>query len=158
MSRRLAEPLTAPDRFGARASKLTKLLDDGHYDAKLSDDEWERIVTWMDANALFYGTFNPEQQARQLRGERIAGPIRRLIRRCAQLKIHSSLLTRCGGVAASHGRWCVGARATLNLVPDPSAAAAGLQRRQGVDVRVVHHCNQQILHVGLAEHSVVVDR
>lgn len=68
------EPLTAPDRFGARASKLTKLLDNGHYDVKLSDDEWMRLVTWMDANALFYGTFNPEEQAKQLRGERIAGP------------------------------------------------------------------------------------
>ena len=68
------EPMTAPDRFGARASKLTKLLDDGHYDVKLSDDDWERIVTWMDANALFYGTFKPEDQAKQLRGERIAGP------------------------------------------------------------------------------------
>jgi hypothetical protein len=30
--------------------------------------------TWMDANALFYGTFDPADQARQLRGERIAGP------------------------------------------------------------------------------------
>jgi hypothetical protein len=68
------EPLTEPDRFGARGSKLTKLLDSGHYDVRLSADEWERIVTWIDANALFYGTFNPEQQARQLRGERIAGP------------------------------------------------------------------------------------
>jgi len=28
----------------------------------------------MDANALFYGTFDPEAQARQLRGERIDGP------------------------------------------------------------------------------------
>jgi len=34
----------------------------------------ERLVTWMDANALFYGTFDPEGQARQLRGERIDGP------------------------------------------------------------------------------------
>ena len=67
------EPLTAPDRFGARASKLTKLLDAGHYDVKLSEDDWQRIVTWMDANALFYGTFNPDEQAKQLRGERIAG-------------------------------------------------------------------------------------
>ena len=41
---------------------------------KLSPEEWERIVTWIDANALFYGTFKPEDQARQLRGERIAGP------------------------------------------------------------------------------------
>lgn len=68
------EPLTAPDRFGARASKLIKLLDRGHYDVKLSPEEWERIVTWIDANALFYGTFKPADQARQLRGERIAGP------------------------------------------------------------------------------------
>jgi len=28
----------------------------------------------MDANALFYGTFNPEDQTRQQRGERIDGP------------------------------------------------------------------------------------
>jgi hypothetical protein len=68
------EPLTAPDRFGARASKLTRLLDRGHYDVRLSPEEWDRIVTWMDANALFYGTFNPRDQARQLRGEEIAGP------------------------------------------------------------------------------------
>lgn len=68
------EPLTTPDRFGARASKLTHLLDRGHYDVKLSAEEWERIVTWIDANALFYGTFKPEDQARQQRGELIAGP------------------------------------------------------------------------------------
>jgi hypothetical protein len=68
------EPLTAPDRFGARASKLTNLLDRGHYGVRLSSADWERIVTWLDANALFYGTFNPQNQARQLRGEQITGP------------------------------------------------------------------------------------
>jgi hypothetical protein len=68
------EPLTAPDRFGARASKLVGLLDRGHYGVSLSPEDWDRIVTWIDANALFYGTFNPQNQARQLRGEQIAGP------------------------------------------------------------------------------------
>jgi len=68
------EPLTEPDRFGARASKLTSLLERGHYEVKLSPEDWERIVTWMDANALFYGTFKPEDQAKQLLGQRIAGP------------------------------------------------------------------------------------
>ena len=68
------EPLTEPNRFGARGSALTKLLTDGHYDVKLTDDEWERLNTWMDANALFYGTFNRKDQAKQQRGERIAGP------------------------------------------------------------------------------------
>jgi hypothetical protein len=50
-----------------------KLLGD-HYKVKLSPSDLERLVTWMDANALFYGTFRPEDQARQQRGERIEGP------------------------------------------------------------------------------------
>jgi hypothetical protein len=69
-----SEPLAQPDFFGARGSVLMKLLDAGHYDVKLSDEDLERLVTWMDANALFYGTFDYEAQARQQLGERIAGP------------------------------------------------------------------------------------
>jgi len=69
-----SEPLTQPGFFGARASPLMKLLDKGHYGSSLGRDDLERLATWMDANALFYGTFDPADQARQLRGERIAGP------------------------------------------------------------------------------------
>lgn len=67
------EPLTQPGQFGARASKLTAILDRGHYDVKLTPDDWERLNLWLDANALFYGTFQPQDQAKQLRGEHIAG-------------------------------------------------------------------------------------
>lgn len=69
------EPLTHPNQFGARASRLMPLLLDGHENVGLSAEEYERLITWMDANALFYGTFDPADQARQQRGERIAGPI-----------------------------------------------------------------------------------
>jgi len=69
-----SEPTSAIDFFGARGSSLTRLLRNGHYDVKLSPDEWDRLITWMDANVLFYGTFDPADQARQRRGERIAGP------------------------------------------------------------------------------------
>ncbi len=69
-----AEPLTSPNQFGARASPLMKLLAKGHEGVTLNATEMERLVTWMDANALFYGTFNPADQARQQRGQRIAGP------------------------------------------------------------------------------------
>ena len=68
------EPLTHPDQFGARASKLTQLLIEGHENVTLSHEEIERLVTWMDTNALFYGTFDPQDQERQRRGEQIAGP------------------------------------------------------------------------------------
>jgi mono/diheme cytochrome c family protein len=68
------EPLTRPDFFGARSSPVMKMLRRGHYQVSLAPADFNRLVTWMDANALFYGTFDPADQARQLRGERIAGP------------------------------------------------------------------------------------
>jgi hypothetical protein len=69
-----SEPLSLPGRYGARGSAVMKLLLAGHHDVSLSPEEIERLATWMDANALFYGTFDPDDQARQQRGERIAGP------------------------------------------------------------------------------------
>jgi hypothetical protein len=69
-----SEPLTEPGFFGARNSSLMRMLRDGHQDVALSESDFERLTTWMDANALFYGTFDPEDQARQARGERISGP------------------------------------------------------------------------------------
>lgn len=69
-----SEPAAEPDRFGARASDLMKMLLEGHQGVQLEDEDIDRLVTWMDANALFYGTFDPEDQARQHRGERIEGP------------------------------------------------------------------------------------
>jgi len=69
-----SEPLSQVDFFGARGSPLMKLLMAGHQQVQLGAEDMERLVTWMDANALFYGTFDPEGQARQQRGELIAGP------------------------------------------------------------------------------------
>lgn len=69
------EPLAPPDRFGARASPLVDLLTNGHHDVALTDDDWQRLITWMDTNALFYGTFDPQDQRRQRQGQRITGPV-----------------------------------------------------------------------------------
>ncbi len=68
------EPLAQPLFFGARGSTLTRYLLGEHHGVKLEGEDLERVVTWMDANALFYGTFDPDDQLRQQRGERIAGP------------------------------------------------------------------------------------
>ena len=69
-----SEPLSQPGFFGARGSNLMTLLRNGHENVALSAADFERLVTWMDVNALFYGTFDPADQARQLRAEHIAGP------------------------------------------------------------------------------------
>jgi len=47
-------PLTT----GSRVSKLVAHLDKGHNDVKLSDQEWRRISTWIEANVPYYGTYD----------------------------------------------------------------------------------------------------
>ena len=51
-----------------------QLLLKGHEGVVLSQEDMARLATWMDANALFYGSFDPVDQKRQQLGERIAGP------------------------------------------------------------------------------------
>ncbi|MCC6231516.1 MAG: hypothetical protein IT580_02675 [Verrucomicrobiales bacterium] len=69
-----SEPLTTPMRFGTLASPLTRFLEPSHGEVRLSAEDRERLYTWMDANALFYGTFDVAEQRKQLTGLRIAGP------------------------------------------------------------------------------------
>ncbi len=61
-------------QYGARGSRLMKLLAAGHYDAQLSDAETRQLAAWIDCNAIFYGAYRPAEQARQLRGERLDMP------------------------------------------------------------------------------------
>ncbi len=69
------EPTTIPGYFGARGCGIMqKILEGRHANVVLTQAEIDRLATWMDANALFYGTFDPADQARQQRGERISGP------------------------------------------------------------------------------------
>jgi hypothetical protein len=56
---------TMPGAFGARASRLLSLVDQGHYDVNLSPDELRRIIVWLDTNSDFFGAYeNPQAQAR----------------------------------------------------------------------------------------------
>ncbi len=61
-------------KYGALGSRLIKLLRDGHEDVQLDADELERLAAWIDLNAIFYGVYLPEDQARQLAGEQVAMP------------------------------------------------------------------------------------
>ncbi|UCD52149.1 MAG: hypothetical protein JSW27_05830 [Phycisphaerales bacterium] len=60
---------TVPGKFGARASKLYKLLQEGHYDVELSEEEMHRIVVWLDSCSMFYGVYEKEGGLAQLQGK-----------------------------------------------------------------------------------------
>jgi len=64
---------TTPGKFGARASKLYELLQAGHHDVKLTDEEMHRLTVWLDSCSLFYGVYEADGGRAQLRGE-IAHP------------------------------------------------------------------------------------
>jgi len=46
-----------PLTHGSRASKLPEMLMKGHEKVKLSREEMVRLVTWIDANVPYYGTY-----------------------------------------------------------------------------------------------------
>jgi hypothetical protein len=67
--------MTSPGgAFGARGSRLLRMIREGHHEVRLEREELRRLAQWIDCNAVFYGGYLPEEQARQLRGERLEMP------------------------------------------------------------------------------------
>jgi len=62
-------PRTTPGKFGARASKLYRMLTSGHNDVKLSAADLHRITLWLDCNSEFFGAYH--DTAAQARGEAV---------------------------------------------------------------------------------------
>ena len=48
---------TPPYTWGSHASKLVTMIRAGHGDVKLSRPEFIKLVTWVDSNAQFYGSY-----------------------------------------------------------------------------------------------------
>jgi formylglycine-generating enzyme required for sulfatase activity len=66
--------LLPPREFHADTSKLVQILRDGHHGVRLSPEAWDRLITWIDLNAPFHGTWrevvaaNPAKLAAALHG------------------------------------------------------------------------------------------
>ena len=62
---------TIPCQYGALKSPLLPLLDKGHYGVELSAEERHRIALWLDMLSPFFSVYEPEQQNKQLQGEKV---------------------------------------------------------------------------------------
>ncbi len=51
-----ASPI-APYTLGSHASKLVHLIREGHEGVELSKPEFIKLVTWIDANSPYYGSY-----------------------------------------------------------------------------------------------------
>ena len=47
--------LLVPMEFAANTTELVQILRVGHHDVKLSEEEWEDLIVWIDMNAPFHG-------------------------------------------------------------------------------------------------------
>jgi hypothetical protein len=48
----------------AKMNPLVRFIDQGHYNVKLSPDDWNRLITWMDTYGQKRGSFSEDQEER----------------------------------------------------------------------------------------------
>ena len=74
--------LMTPLEFHADTTELVQLLASGHWGVELDDEDWDRLITWIDLNAPFHGYWSDvagdnvctmEERRAELR-HRYAGP------------------------------------------------------------------------------------
>jgi hypothetical protein len=61
-------------RIGALGSDLMRLLRKGHEQVKLTDTELRTLAAWIDLNAVFYGSYDPNDNKKEIKGLEIAMP------------------------------------------------------------------------------------
>ena len=47
-----------PMEYHADTSELVQMLTKGHHDVKLSDEDWDKLITWIDLNVPDHGTWS----------------------------------------------------------------------------------------------------
>jgi len=52
--------LLAPMEFHADTTQLVQMLAKGHYGVKLDAEAWDRLVTWIDLNCPYHGTWGED--------------------------------------------------------------------------------------------------
>jgi formylglycine-generating enzyme required for sulfatase activity len=49
--------ILTPMEFHADTTQLVQLLAGGHHNVRLDDEAWDRLITWIDLNAPYHGTW-----------------------------------------------------------------------------------------------------
>ena len=70
-----------PMEYHADSTQLVQMLQKGHYNVKLDAESWDRLITWIDLNCPFHGTW----------GEDIKDPGIQRQRRRDLLKLYANL-------------------------------------------------------------------
>ena len=58
--------LLTPLEFHVDTSELTQMLQKGHHNVTLDAEAWDRLITWMDLNAPFIGTWTEARASKNI--------------------------------------------------------------------------------------------
>ena len=72
----ISQIATHPGQIGADESPLTRILEDATHRPAVpwSDSDRRRVYLWLDANVPFYGTYSPDEQLAQFKGQAVPPP------------------------------------------------------------------------------------
>jgi hypothetical protein len=115
-----------PYTYGSRVSRLTQLLEAGHYDTRLTPEEWQRLFAWIDANGVYYDRYESTRRDRHL----FTGQFRKAVE-----EVHSRRCARCHGQSGDghHDTWSLSfnrrdARLNRALLAPLARSAGGWER------------------------------
>ena len=73
-----------PYTYGSNASRLVQLLAAGHHGVQLTEDEWERVIHWVDANGVYYDRYETSWPDRRILSPEATGTLSGVFsRRCS---------------------------------------------------------------------------
>ena len=73
-----------PYTYGSKVSPLVKILAAGHHGVKLTPEDWQRLLTWIDCNGVYYDRYeNDHYPNRQIFAGSVQEAAQRIVaRRC----------------------------------------------------------------------------
>ncbi len=122
-----------PMEFHADTTQLVQLLEKGHYGVELDDEAWDRLITWIDLNAPYHGTWTEIAGAQRV--EPLAERRRELLARYANVDSDPEVEARPSGPSGPPILPIVPAKQTSPAVasvdcPDWPFDAAEAERRR----------------------------
>jgi len=87
--------LLTPMEFHADTAELVQMLRKGHHGVRLDEEAWDRLITWIDLNAPYHGTWAEIVGQRRVRAQ--AGRRRELLRLYAGLDVDDEAIPPAPG-------------------------------------------------------------